>query len=433
MALTSKKPTCSACYATARRISGGWLYTPCSKHEARDRTLPGPRPGPKGNPNIREYAEELKSEGIPAATIRWHLKQQFGNTPEVRQIARELLGQEPETGLADLGRDRGVADEERGRLRANPDDELRRLEREAAARPGDKQAQKRLQRARQRAGLPSGAWRGAMRLRRRGKAITFERVERIELDVWGNEEDGFEVNNAMRTGRTVLIPAAANHDNDIIEALIQHGELTERARGRVNLDDDGYTITIEDNHTGEPLVQFQRVPRRRRNPDDERVRRLEQKVERGQVLTREELARLVAHYRRHGELHRHIDERETIDPEAVKHLFANAPYVVGERIQGAIALAWAQAKMDELGWEVHFDIDESATQREIEENNGEPFYRATLYINSRPEATLGMLDGIPDGSQEWRQYVAASLALEALMSCTCSTQDEPTCPVHGDR
>jgi hypothetical protein len=72
------------------------------------------------------------------------------------------------------------------------------------------------------------------------------------LDVWGNSEDGFLINNWNRIGTIDLAVGAT--DDQIVELLIAKGWLTNAARGSVEFDDMGeYGLNILDKETREPI------------------------------------------------------------------------------------------------------------------------------------------------------------------------------------
>ncbi len=80
-------------------------------------------------------------------------------------------------------------------------------------------------------------------LKRAKKAIKpyrrFIRYELINYDVWGNENDGFEVNNKFRTGQFVEIPDGAG-DDEIVQILKANGIIKKTARTKsIEIDGDG--------------------------------------------------------------------------------------------------------------------------------------------------------------------------------------------------
>jgi hypothetical protein len=79
------------------------------------------------------------------------------------------------------------------------------------------------------------------------------------LDVWGNEEDGFTVNNRYRAGK-IRVPEKWT-ERHFIKALIEAGLFK---RGVTTKDvsfvwgDEDY-FDIEDAKTGEPVFQLEKI------------------------------------------------------------------------------------------------------------------------------------------------------------------------------
>lgn len=77
------------------------------------------------------------------------------------------------------------------------------------------------------------------------------------LDVWGNEEDGFEVNDRNRIGTILLRPEAS--DREIVNALKNEWLMNARVKlSDVNIDGDDMLVFIEDAKNGEPVLQLTR-------------------------------------------------------------------------------------------------------------------------------------------------------------------------------
>ena len=78
-----------------------------------------------------------------------------------------------------------------------------------------------------------------------------ETYELIELEVWGNETEGFDINNFFKTGKFIDIV----DDNTIIETLKNNG---------INMDDitifnyDEYRIELEYS-SGEPAFILEKI------------------------------------------------------------------------------------------------------------------------------------------------------------------------------
>lgn len=79
------------------------------------------------------------------------------------------------------------------------------------------------------------------------------------FDVWGNPEDGFDVNDLDRTGEIITITDDAT-DEDIVDGLINMGFLKSDAKGRIYVEDmgDGF-IELSVEETGEPIGRLELV------------------------------------------------------------------------------------------------------------------------------------------------------------------------------
>ena len=87
-----------------------------------------------------------------------------------------------------------------------------------------------------------------------------QKFEIHSLDVWGNEEDGFMVNNAFHTGNHLTLTEGFS-DDDLATALRADGTLNE---GYIGADlsvegDPDYMLCIYDASTGEPLWNLDRI------------------------------------------------------------------------------------------------------------------------------------------------------------------------------
>jgi hypothetical protein len=89
---------------------------------------------------------------------------------------------------------------------------------------------------------------------------TRERTETwrvLSLDVWGNARDGYEVNAAYTTTRTVKLPPSAT-DDEVIACLKMDGEITKPVRRRfVEVQDFGDDM-IGIDYRGRPEIQLQK-------------------------------------------------------------------------------------------------------------------------------------------------------------------------------
>jgi len=83
------------------------------------------------------------------------------------------------------------------------------------------------------------------------------RYEIIDYDVWGNEEDGWQVNQSFHTGRFVEIPEGAR-DYQIVRALKNAGVFRSRVQtADVRIDgEEGYSLYLEDARTGRPELEL---------------------------------------------------------------------------------------------------------------------------------------------------------------------------------
>jgi hypothetical protein len=80
----------------------------------------------------------------------------------------------------------------------------------------------------------------------------------IDLDVLGNEEEGWEVNAAYNLGFTMEMNFFQYEDDEyIIEKLIEAEYLSEIAREMVEIEGDNGFLEIKNSKTGMPLYQLQ--------------------------------------------------------------------------------------------------------------------------------------------------------------------------------
>ena len=77
-------------------------------------------------------------------------------------------------------------------------------------------------------------------------------------DVWGNAEDGWEVNNSCEICNDIIVSDEASQD-DIIEYLINSGYLKPDAKGKVEIDDTYIDMfDIVEKGTGMPIYGFRK-------------------------------------------------------------------------------------------------------------------------------------------------------------------------------
>ena len=77
------------------------------------------------------------------------------------------------------------------------------------------------------------------------------------LDVWGNEVDGYEVNNQCVEAEDVMIVGGAT-DTDIIDYLFQNGYLNDDDVELYTIEDNGDSIEISVKENGYPLYSLRR-------------------------------------------------------------------------------------------------------------------------------------------------------------------------------
>lgn len=76
------------------------------------------------------------------------------------------------------------------------------------------------------------------------------------LDVWGNAKNGYEVNQAYRTGRTVRLPESASKAL-ICELLIYQDELVGKCKDFIIDNDSEQNIYVKD-RKGKPLLKLEK-------------------------------------------------------------------------------------------------------------------------------------------------------------------------------
>lgn len=75
------------------------------------------------------------------------------------------------------------------------------------------------------------------------------KLEIIALSVWGNAEDGYDVNDAMHTGRFIELPEDYTKEDIIRECFDRHVDIT--------IEDDGFTsIFVDREEDGMPLLEL---------------------------------------------------------------------------------------------------------------------------------------------------------------------------------
>lgn len=86
--------------------------------------------------------------------------------------------------------------------------------------------------------------------------MTYEIVDCY--DVWGNDEDGYEVNDVMLVG-TIELPENVS-DTDIIKILKEYGALGKFAsKDNISIERDDMFIEVFNKDNGYPLHQLRRL------------------------------------------------------------------------------------------------------------------------------------------------------------------------------
>ena len=78
--------------------------------------------------------------------------------------------------------------------------------------------------------------------------------EIIEYELWGNAEDGYDVNSAYHTGRYIEVSEKCT-DGEILEALSKDYELPDNVS---IFGESDFTIYLEDAEDGKPLLELRR-------------------------------------------------------------------------------------------------------------------------------------------------------------------------------
>jgi hypothetical protein len=87
--------------------------------------------------------------------------------------------------------------------------------------------------------------------------LSFSEWSVYSYDVWGNADDGWEVNDSFYVGEVTLADDAS--DADIITALKDAGILSKKAKvSNVDIDGDDDYITLNDKRDGMPLLELRK-------------------------------------------------------------------------------------------------------------------------------------------------------------------------------
>lgn len=80
------------------------------------------------------------------------------------------------------------------------------------------------------------------------------------LDVWGNAEEGYDVNDAYPSQGTISLDDEEDNDEAIIDLLIQEGFINEISnRLLVDIDTTSYEYNIYVNYDGKPELQLNAI------------------------------------------------------------------------------------------------------------------------------------------------------------------------------
>lgn len=76
-------------------------------------------------------------------------------------------------------------------------------------------------------------------------------------DVWGNEEDGFDVNDRFKLGTLELSDADVNSDSRLANRLKENGFVKETTTtSDLEIDGDKYTLYVNEASNGYPLFEL---------------------------------------------------------------------------------------------------------------------------------------------------------------------------------
>ena len=81
------------------------------------------------------------------------------------------------------------------------------------------------------------------------------------FDVWGNQEDGWEVNNMCTVDEEYGLITITDDatDEDIVDYLIQTGYLGFKAKGKVRIEGDDLIIELFGKEDDMPIGRLERV------------------------------------------------------------------------------------------------------------------------------------------------------------------------------
>lgn len=82
--------------------------------------------------------------------------------------------------------------------------------------------------------------------------------ELITYDIWGNEDEGYEVNDVFRTGDLIEVNETMT-DNDIIRAMIEAGLCNTNALNKIEIEGElEYSLYARWKETCKPAFELRR-------------------------------------------------------------------------------------------------------------------------------------------------------------------------------
>lgn len=89
------------------------------------------------------------------------------------------------------------------------------------------------------------------------KNKTYKKYTVWSVECWGNDKDGYEMNDRAKIGVTLLLPIDSN-DKDIIKLLKKEGLLNKRIHFKsISINGDENLLCIDSSKTGEQLYQLE--------------------------------------------------------------------------------------------------------------------------------------------------------------------------------
>jgi hypothetical protein len=82
---------------------------------------------------------------------------------------------------------------------------------------------------------------------------TYLKCELLSIDAW-RDDMGWTWNAWYSLEKDIYIAETETTPRKVFAMLRKWGFLSNESKGRVQLDDDGYNLVIEDRNTGEPIL-----------------------------------------------------------------------------------------------------------------------------------------------------------------------------------